>query len=48
MFMELFSSLIGLLSLFTIVFCIVMGVFFMRYFKSHIEEEERNAPKQQR
>jgi len=48
MILELFTSMIGLLSLFTIVFCIVMGVFFMRYFKSHMEEDERNASKQQR
>lgn len=48
MFAELFSSLIGLLSLFTIVFCVVMGVFLMRYFSNRMAEDERNASKQQR
>ncbi|MCL1860867.1 MAG: DUF3149 domain-containing protein [Proteobacteria bacterium] len=48
LFLDLFSSLIGLLSLFTIVFVIVMGFFFMRYFSNRMEEDQRNADKQQR
>ncbi|MCL2590093.1 MAG: DUF3149 domain-containing protein [Betaproteobacteria bacterium] len=48
MLLELLTTPIGLLSLFTIVFVIVMAVFFMRYFSSRIAEDERNASKQQR
>ncbi|MCL2161720.1 MAG: DUF3149 domain-containing protein [Betaproteobacteria bacterium] len=46
--MELFSTTIGLLSVFTIVFVIVMGVFFMRFFSNRMAEDERNAARQQR
>jgi len=46
--MELFTTTIGLLSVFTIVFVIVMAVFFMRYFSNRIAEDERNAARQQR
>jgi cytochrome bd-type quinol oxidase subunit 1 len=45
-FGDLFTSLIGLLSLFTIAFIIGMGVFFTRYFKDRIAEDERNSAKQ--
>jgi cytochrome bd-type quinol oxidase subunit 1 len=48
LFLDLFTSLVGLLSLFTIAFVIVMGVFFMRYFKDRIAEDERNSAKQER
>jgi cytochrome bd-type quinol oxidase subunit 1 len=47
LFLDLFTNLVGLLSLFTIVFIIVMGVFFMRYFKNRMAEDERNSAKQQ-
>jgi hypothetical protein len=47
-FLELFTTLIGLLSVFTIAFVIVMGVFFVRYFAARIAEDERRAAKQQR
>ncbi|MDR0715798.1 MAG: DUF3149 domain-containing protein [Azoarcus sp.] len=40
---ELFSTPFGLFSLFTIVFVIVMGVFFIRFFANRIEEDERKA-----
>ncbi|MDR2208109.1 MAG: DUF3149 domain-containing protein [Azoarcus sp.] len=46
-FSGLFSDLIGWLSLFTIAFVIVMGVYFMRFFSNRIAEDERNAAKQQ-
>lgn len=39
----LFKSDIGLLSLFTIVFVIVMGIWFGRYFTRKMAEDERNA-----
>jgi flagellar basal body-associated protein FliL len=44
---ELLSNFIGLISLFTIVFVVVMGVYFMRFFSNRIAEDERNAAKQQ-
>ncbi|MCL2874891.1 MAG: DUF3149 domain-containing protein [Betaproteobacteria bacterium] len=47
-FLDMFTSLIGLLSLFTIAFCVVLGVFFLRYFSNRMDEDERNASKQQR
>jgi len=47
-FLELFTTQIGLLSLFTIGFVIVMGVFFMRYFSNCIAEDEHKAAKLQR
>lgn len=47
-FLELFTSLIGLLSLFTIAFCVVMGFYLMKFFKNRMAEDERNAAKQQR
>ena len=37
----LFTSDIGLLSLFTITFIIGMGIWFRRFFTKHIEAEER-------
>ena len=40
---ELFSSGIGLLSLFTIAFIIVMAVYISRYVTRQIQEEEKNA-----
>ena len=40
---ELFSTDIGLLSLFTIVFCVVMAVYIYGYAKKHMEEDARNA-----
>lgn len=39
---ELFGTDIGLLSVFTIGFVLVMGVFFAKYFSSKMEEESRN------
>ena len=47
-FKELFATQIGLLSVFTIAFIIVMGIFFMRYFSRRMAEDERNAARQQR
>jgi positive regulator of sigma E activity len=47
-FLDLFTSSIGLLSLFTIVFMIVMGFYLVRYFSNRMAEDERNAAKQQR
>jgi len=47
-FLEMFTSLIGLLSLFTIGFCVVMGFYLMRFFKNRMVEDEQNAAKQQR
>jgi len=46
--MELFSTTIGLLSVFTIVFIIGMAFFFMRYFSNRMDEDERRAARQQR
>jgi hypothetical protein len=48
MLQDLFGTLIGLLSVFTIGFVIVMGVFFTRYFSNRAAEDERNAAKLQR
>jgi hypothetical protein len=46
-FLELFTTQVGLLSVFTIAFVIVMAVFFVRYFSDRISEDERRAAKQQ-
>jgi hypothetical protein len=40
---ELFLSDIGLLSIFTIGFCIVMPVYLYGYAKKHMAEDARNA-----
>lgn len=40
---ELFSTDIGLLSLFTIGFVMVMGVYLYRFAKNHIAEDERRS-----
>lgn len=40
---ELFSTDIGLLSLFTIAFVIVIAGFLYRFAKRHIAEDERQA-----
>ncbi len=40
---ELFSTDIGLLSLFTIGFVVVMGVYLYRFTKTHIAEDERRS-----
>ncbi|MBN8441519.1 MAG: DUF3149 domain-containing protein [Thauera sp.] len=40
---ELLTTDIGLLSLSTIGFIIVMGVYLYRFAKRHIAEDERNA-----
>ncbi len=40
---ELLGTDIGLLSLFTIGFVVVMGVYLYRFAKRHIAEDERNA-----
>ena len=40
---ELFGSDIGLLSVFTIGFVLVMGVYLYGYAKKHMEEDARNA-----
>ena len=39
---ELFGTDIGLLSVFTIGFVLVMGVFFGKYFSAKMEEDARN------
>lgn len=39
----LIGSDIGLLSLFTIGFCVVMGVFLIGFIKKRAEEDARNA-----
>lgn len=44
---ELYTTQIGLLSLFTIVFVLVIAVGFLRFFSAHIAEDERKAAKQQ-
>lgn len=41
----LFSSDIGLLSLFTILFVVAMSIFFARYFSKKAEEDARAAAK---
>jgi len=38
----LFSSDIGLLSLFTILFCLVMGAYIAVYASKHAKEEEKS------
>ena len=40
---ELFSTDIGLLSVFTIGFILVMGVYLYGYAKKHMDEDARNA-----
>jgi len=45
---ELFTSQIGLLSLFTILFVIVIAVFYIRFFSSHIAEDERRAAQREK
>ena len=40
---ELFGTDIGLLSVFTIGFILVMGVYLWGYAKKHMEEDARNA-----
>ena len=40
---ELFSTDIGLLSVFTIGFCVVMAVYIYGYAKKHMDEDARNA-----
>jgi hypothetical protein len=40
---ELLSTDIGLLSLFTIGFVLVMGVYLYAYAKKHMDEDARNA-----
>jgi hypothetical protein len=40
---ELFGSDIGLLSVFTIGFVVVMAVFLIGYAKRHMDEDARNA-----
>ena len=40
---ELFSTDIGLLSVFTIGFVIVMAVYIIGYAKKHMEDDARNA-----
>ncbi|MDR0996670.1 MAG: DUF3149 domain-containing protein [Zoogloeaceae bacterium] len=44
LFKELVSSDIGLLSLFTIAFIIVMAVWFWFFFQKHMNEEEQASP----
>jgi len=39
---ELFTSGIGLLSLFTIGFCVVMCIFFVIYFSKKMDEDSRD------
>jgi hypothetical protein len=39
----LFGSDVGLLSLFTIVFVIVMAIYLVRFFMKKAEEDRRNA-----
>lgn len=39
----LFKSDIGLLSLFTIVFILVMAAYLFRFVRRHMAEEEQNA-----
>jgi hypothetical protein len=40
---ELFGTDIGLLSLFTIGFCVVMAIYIYGYAKKHMDEDARNA-----
>jgi len=45
---ELFSTQIGLLSLFTILFVVAMAVFFIKFYSNRIAEDEKKAAQQQR
>ncbi|MDR3213221.1 MAG: DUF3149 domain-containing protein [Azoarcus sp.] len=45
---ELFSTFYGQISLFTIVFVVIMAVFFISYFSKCIAEDERKAAVKQR
>jgi len=40
---ELFTTDVGLLSIGAIVFMLGMGIFYIRYFLKHIEEDARRA-----
>ena len=40
---ELFSTDIGLLSVFTIGFVVVMAVYLIGFYKKHAEDDARNA-----
>jgi hypothetical protein len=40
---ELFGTDIGLLSVFTIGFCVVMAIYIYGYAKKHMDEDARNA-----
>lgn len=40
---DLFGTDIGLLSVFTIAFIVVMGIYIYGYAKKHMEEDARNA-----
>ncbi len=42
---ELFTSDIGLLSLFTIGFVLVMGAYFSKFVAKHVAEEEASTKK---
>lgn len=42
---ELFSTDIGLLSVFTIAFATAMIIFIFNFAKKHMEEDERSAKK---
>lgn len=46
LFAKLFSSTIGLLSIFTIVFIICMGVFYILWFKKKMDEDEQRSKAQ--
>lgn len=43
---ELFTTDIGLLSVFTIGFIIVMAIYIGNFVKRHVAEDERNAHRQ--
>ncbi|MDR1423978.1 MAG: DUF3149 domain-containing protein [Azoarcus sp.] len=45
---ELFSTQIGLLSLFTILFVVVMAGFFVKFYSDRIAEDEKKAAQQRR
>lgn len=45
-FRDLFSSDVGLMSAFVIVFMLGMGVYFVRFFLNHIREDAAKAGKQ--
>lgn len=42
---DLFTSDVGLMSLGSIVFMLGMGVFYLRYFLKHMQEDEAKAAK---